>query len=64
MQNRKLATNRNRLGVLGVHYRWKKYHAEITRGGKKVLLGKFDTAEDANRAYHEARIMYEQGVAI
>jgi hypothetical protein len=55
-QNRTAQAN-NKSGFLGVS--WKasrgKWRAQITADGKKHMLGYFDTAEDASRAYLEAK---------
>lgn len=53
LQNRKAATRKNKTGFLGVVKRKNKYAAHITKNGKQVYLGLFDTAELAHQAYKE-----------
>lgn len=53
LQNRKSATRKNKTGFLGVVKRKNKYAAHITKNGKQVYLGLFDTAELAHQAYKE-----------
>jgi hypothetical protein len=53
LQNRKSATRKNKTGFLGVVKRKNKYAAHITKNGKQVYLGLFDTPELAHKAYKE-----------
>jgi hypothetical protein len=53
LQNRKSATRKNKTGFLGVVKRKNKYAAHITKNGKQVYLGLFETAEFAHQAYKE-----------
>jgi len=53
LQNRKSATRKNKTGFLGVVKRKNKYAAHITKDGKQVYLGLFETAELAHKAYKE-----------
>ena len=41
----------NRSGMKGVHIAGRRFRARITANGKKVSLGRFDTAEAAHEAY-------------
>lgn len=53
LQNRKSATKKNKTGFLGVVKRKNKYAAHITKNGKQVYLGLFETPELAHQAYKE-----------
>ena len=53
LQNRKSATSKNKTGFLGVVKRKNKYAAHVTKNGKQVYLGLFETAELAHKAYKE-----------
>lgn len=44
----------NASGLRGAYLRGSKFHSQITRHGKQVFLGSFDTAEEAHAAYVEA----------
>lgn len=58
--NRHLNKN-NKSGYKGVHFvtRLKKYSAGIRIGtGKCIILGKFETAEEAAHAYNKAAVAY------
>lgn len=49
---------RNKSGYKGVYYFWKKYRAQIQVNGKKIMLGSFDTPEEAHEAYCKAAKLY------
>ena len=57
MHNRVNPNKNNRSGFLGVswHKPCKKWEAAIRVADKKVLLGRFDTPEEAARAYLKAK---------
>lgn len=60
MCNRKMHKN-NRAGLKGIYSRGNKWRAQITKDGKKVHLGYFDTPELAHRAYSAAAsILHKQ----
>ena len=61
LQNRKRATRRNKLGVLGVYFCKGKYLAGININGKRKHLGTFPTAEEAHLAYLDAKRMHHEG---
>ena len=57
-QNKRRATIRSKTGLLGVcapTASSRKYSAQIGVNGKRVSLGKFETAEDAHLAYVAAK---------
>ena len=51
---------RNKEGVKGYTFdkSRNKYRAHIKVGGKRILLGRFDTPEEASEAYQQARLIY------
>lgn len=57
-QNTKKARKDNQSGLLGVVVRPKenKFAAKINANGKRIHLGRFDTAKDAHAAYIKAKI--------
>lgn len=60
MHNQRCAHKHNRTGVLGVQWRPEKnkFRARITIDRKEIHLGHFDTVEDAQAAYLEAKRKY------
>lgn len=54
-QNRKTATKKNPTGYLGVHLHAGKYCASIKFNGKKIHLGRYETAEEAHKVYLEEK---------
>jgi len=57
---RKKNSSTNKTGYKGVSFyrRNKKYKAYITKNNKKLYLGSYDTAEEANKVYLEAKEKY------
>ncbi len=57
LQNQRRAHKHNRTGVLGVQWRpsRNKFRARIVADGKEIHLGHFDTVEEAQNAYVEAK---------
>jgi len=62
-QNRHAAYKNNRTGLLGArwHKKQQKFVSAIRVGKRMVHLGTFDSAEDAQRAYHAAKQMHHLG---
>lgn len=60
MQNRKKADKDSRTGILGVTFdkQRKKFRAQLTMNGEKVLNKIFNTAEEAGEAYSLAKEKY------
>lgn len=54
-QHNTLIRTTNRSGFQGVNFRRGKYRARIEVRGHRYILGDFDTAEEASRAYEESR---------
>lgn len=63
-QNRRVSSRGAKLGVLGVTPRRTRFIAQIQAGGRKVLLGVFDTASAAHNAYIEAKRAAHPGCTI
>jgi len=57
LHNQRMAHSHNKSGILGVQWRptKNKFRARIVVAGKEHHLGHFDTAEDAQAAYLEAK---------
>ena len=55
MQNLKTAQKNNKLGVLGVNKKGRKYRASIGINGKIKEIGRFATIEEASNAYIQAK---------
>lgn len=57
LQNLRAARSDNKVGLMGVdfHHGAQKWRAQIRVNVKKVHLGYFDTAEEAHRAYMDAK---------
>ena len=67
MQNkRKAHLNNKSTGILGVSYhkKRKKYTAQIGVGGKKIHLGEYKTAEEAQSAYIAAKRRLHPGCTL
>lgn len=66
MQNRRDAAACNPTGLLGVQEVEKshKFRSKITIGGKQHYLGTFNTADEAHRAYLEAKRILHPGCTI
>lgn len=54
-QNSRLPAKSNKVGMLGVSYRYGRYRAQICTDRKVTHLGYFDTAEEAHGAYLSAK---------
>ena len=54
-QNRRKAQSKSITGVLGVRPHRSKYQALIRHNGVQIILGSFDTVEEASTAYMEAK---------
>jgi len=65
IQNRRSANANNKLGVLGVYKsrRGEQFEASIY-SGRKIILGLFDTPEEAHQAYLEAKRKLHEGCTI
>jgi hypothetical protein len=63
IENRKGPNANSKTGLLGVHFSRSdnKFKAQITVNYKFVSLGRFDTAEEASKAYMAARRRLHQG---
>jgi len=61
-QNLRRPSKNNRAGILGVHENRGKFVAMIYVGGKSKYLGRFATAEQASRAYRQAKADLHPGV--
>jgi Phage integrase, N-terminal SAM-like domain/AP2 domain len=48
----------------GVRFRWNKFEASIGHDGKSIYLGRFESREDAARAYNVAALKYHGEFAI
>ena len=60
-ENRRRANRNNRLGRLGVGERNGRYRARIMVDRREIHLGRFDSPEQAQLAYIEAKRQYHQG---
>jgi len=63
-QNRKLAQNGNKLGVLGVSRHGNKFRTRIVTDGKMRHIGVFDTPELAHAAYLAVKRRIHEGCTI
>jgi hypothetical protein len=61
MQNRPNPLPSNKLGVVGVKAKNKRYQAQIRVNGKMKHLGMFDTIEQASNAYKQAKAKFHEG---
>jgi len=52
------AYKNNSLGVLGVQRKGSKYRARLRVNNKLIIIGLYDTVEQASHAYHEAKKAY------
>jgi hypothetical protein len=48
----------NKLGVKGVYLRNNRYRAQIQVEGRKIMLGTFDTLDEAREAYKQAAVKH------
>jgi hypothetical protein len=48
----------------GVRFRWNKFEARIRHDGKSIYLGRFESRDDAARAYNAAALKYHGEFAI
>lgn len=56
LQNLKKANPRNKTGLIGAHRRSNgRYRSHLQSGGRIICLGSFATAEEAHKAYVEAK---------
>lgn len=63
-QNRRDAQVNSRSGVLGVGYRYGRWQAGITLGGKRRHIGTYDTPEQAHAAYVATKRDLHEGCTI
>lgn len=63
-QNQRQPQRGNTSGFLGVHFHAGKYCANIRVNGKRISLGRFETAKDAAKRYIAAKRKYHQGCMI
>lgn len=61
VQNARVARKNNKTGFLGVVAQGKKFVSNLRFSGKRIYLGTHDTAEDAYKAYVEAKRIYHEG---
>ena len=63
MQNMKKPSSSNNSGFLGVHFdsARQKYTSRLTINGKKLFLGRFDSAEEAYDVYLAAKRKLHEG---
>ncbi len=54
-QNKRKAQENNKLGVLGVNIENGKFRAQIKIKGKKKTIGRYETIEEASKAYINAK---------
>lgn len=65
MENKRGAAKNNRSGLLGVvPTRGSRFCAQLCIGGRSTHLGTFDTAEEAHRAYVEAKRQHHAGCTL
>jgi hypothetical protein len=62
-QNRHRAPSNNRLGILGVRARGRRFTAQITVGGRALHIGTFGTAKEAAAAHAAAKRQMHPGWA-
>jgi hypothetical protein len=55
LRNRRTANRNNQTGLLGVAIHGKKFNARIMAHGRLMLLGDYDTPEEAHQVYLEAK---------
>lgn len=60
-QNIRTSNRNNKLGILGVSRKGKKFRATIVVNGKRKHIGSYDTPEEAHEAYIEAKRKYHPG---
>lgn len=63
-QNLRAAKSHNRVGILGVEKKHKRFNARIAHNGKTYCLGTFDTPEEAHAAYVGAKKILHVGSTI
>lgn len=64
-QNQRKAHIKNKCGLLGAHCGGNgKFTSRINVGGRRIYLGYFDTAEQANAAYIKAKRKHHDGCTI
>ena len=51
-------SKRNTSGIRGVRFRYNKWYAQITKDGKQIELGAFNTVQEATKARHDAELEY------
>lgn len=64
MQNQRKAMRSNRLGVLGVTAKGRRFMAAIGKGNKRFYLGSFDTPQEAHEAYVKAKRQMHEGCTL
>lgn len=61
MENKRSPRADNKLGILGVSVQKGRFLAQIQVKGKKIFLGKFDTAQEAGDVYVQAKRELHEG---
>ena len=63
-QNKVSAYINSKSGLLGVHQYGDKFRAQISRKGVRILIGTFDTPEQAHSAYLEEKKKLHEGCTL
>lgn len=63
-QNKVDAYLNSKSGLLGAHPHGDKFRAQISRKGVRILIGTFDTAEQAHSAYLEEKKKLHEGCTL
>lgn len=63
-QNIRRASSNNKSGLLGAWPKREKFYSQITANGKRIVLGTFETAKQAHRAYISAKRKLHEGCTL